>query len=89
MNTTTKWILGLVAVNVALLPFTFPSIGRAAGRAFGGWLDCCQETAGGAQYCCVACCWLTHDCIAGRGCGRAAAPANIPLADAENGQHDR
>lgn len=89
MNTTTKWILGLVAINIALLPFSVPAIGKSVGGASKGWLDCCRETAAGDSYCCVDCCWLTHDCIPGRGCGRAAAEVSTPPNNLDDEPHDR
>ena len=91
MSTRTKWIVGLLAINIALLPFTFAFASkRTAAGPPNGWLDCCQETAGGAPYCCVNCCWLTQDCGAGLGCGRQAAVATTVAFsdDAEDGDRD-
>lgn len=87
MSTKTKWIVALVAINIALLPFTFAPKRTAAGPPASGWLDCCQETASGAPYCCVNCCWLTQNCGPGLGCGMPAAAATAVafLEDAEDG----
>ena len=73
MSTKTKWIVGLAAINVAILPFTFAPKRTGARPPADGWLDCCRETGNGAQYCCVGCCWLTHDCGPAEPCRRLAA----------------
>lgn len=45
MSTKTKWIVGLAAINVAILPFTFAPKRTGARPPADGWLEPCGRLA--------------------------------------------
>ena len=58
------WTLVALLVNLALLPLVVATSRRAAAgsNTNGIFFPCCEETPGGAGYCCDGCCIFTWNC---------------------------